>query len=302
MTTCTIDDVNVPAEEGHPQPASSPMTADALSPPGNPQQHLNWRFRYAMYLADDGHLTDDGDALSTPQADPWIQAAVDFCITSKSHDRTPTQTDLAIYRATQLWQSDCLARHLLEARLLAQQTPEEIHTRCALSELTITAYRQLHFDVVGRDRKGIWLLHPFSSGLAVDTEISHFGWRLKQLACFSTSEALEHTIRALQRLEGKTLIAGMPQGDDPDYAPQMAQRLTIARTLLPMSPSAEKLLNRMTRAAANDLQVGRTSQKTADLGRRVLRNVQVPERLRQELRSLRKTLPATRKADAVTNA
>ena len=70
----------------------------------------------------------------------------------------------------------------------------------------------LLFDVRGRDCKGIWSLHPLSSGKIADSEVGRFGFALKQTACFNTSEDFEAHLEVLCRLDGKTMSEATTQG------------------------------------------------------------------------------------------
>lgn len=289
-------DILAPEETGNPEADPAAPAAEPLPPECNPARHLNWRFRYALYLVDHG----GGPPIT--HEDPWIQAAIDFRLAhdARWENRELRPVDHAIFHASRLWQTDCLAKHLLEARLLAQQPPAEIAARCALPILTITAYAQLHFDVRGRDRRGIWMLHPLSTGVFANTRLWQFGWALKQMACFTTGEELEKRIKALCRLDGKTMAAGLPARTDPAFPAELTVRLALADLLLPATKSTEKLRSRLQEAAARDLQAGRSSQESVDLALQVLRRAKLPESLHKEIRSLRESSPATAEVAAPT--
>ena len=195
--------------------------------------------------------------------------------------------DVSIAAAWELWQEDSLAKHLLEARLLAQEDPEEIYARCHLSQLTICAYLMLLFDVRGRDRKGIWFLHPLSIGKPTGSPVWHFGFALKQFACFHISEDLNDHIDVLCRLDGKTMADGLPDRATAAFGQELAIRQTLAKPLLPNTRPMNELLQRLEEAAVSDLLAGRSSSESIDLAIEILRKAKIPVALRKEIRRVR---------------
>jgi len=269
---------------------------EAYPPDCDPNRYLDWRLRYAMHLVNSGIVVHE---------DPWIQAAIDFQVacSSRAEARQPTDTERSIYDALRLWQSDSLARYLLEARLIAQQSPEMIARRSAESPEVIEAYANLAFDVRGADRKGIWLAYPLSSGMVFDTDLWRFGFALKQAAFFDTSEQLESMIDVLLRVKGKTLFAGLPPRSAPQFARELTGRLDLAKFLLPDNSATARLLERHSEACLSDLIAGRVSQPTIDLALKVLRRARVPESLREEIQRVRaQRKPATIPAVPVDEA
>jgi hypothetical protein len=292
----TMEDIHPTAEGLEMTTGPSPARPTALPPNCNPDQFLNWRLKYAL------HLTDYADGSRITHDDPWVQAMIDFRLVAQFHHRPPTETELAIHAATQLFASDSLAKHVLEARLLAQETPEEISARCELSPLIITAYSKLHFDVCGRERKAIWLMRPLASAVVADTEVARLGRRLKNLACFSSGEELERHISTLQRIEGGTLAAGLSEGGNSAWTEEIAQRLAVANHLLPMSRTAQRSLQQFVAAAAGDVQAQRTSPASIDLAMNVLRRVRIPAGIQRELRTMREPLVDVRRTTDVVSA
>ncbi|NQU24229.1 MAG: hypothetical protein HQ567_23350 [Candidatus Nealsonbacteria bacterium] len=249
----------------------------------DPSRHLDWRFRYAS------HLVRNSSQRPITHEDPWIQAAVDFCVAHKSgwEDREPTIVDVSIATALELRQEDSLAKHLLEARLIAQEQPQEIYERCHLSQLTICAYLMLLFDVRGRDRKAIWFSHPRPTGKIESAEVWHFGFALKQFACFHTSEELNDHIDVLCSLDGKTMADGLPDRATAALGQELASRQALAKSLLPDNRPTKELLQRFDEAVVGDLLAGRSSSESIDLAIEILRKAKIPAELRKEIRRVR---------------
>ena len=261
----------------------SPITTGPLPRDCDPSRHLDWRFRYAV------HLVRNSSQRPITHEDPWVQEAINSCVACESgwEDREPTIVDQSIAAALELWQKDSLAKHLLEARLLAQENPQEIYERCHLSRLTIYAYLMLLFDVRGRERKGIWFLHPRPTGKVESAEVWQFGFALKQMACFNPSEGLEAHIDVLCRLDGKTMADGIPDRGTPAFARELSIRQKLAAPLLPDTRPTKKLMDRLEEAAARDLLSGRTSSESIDLAIEILRKAKMPASLRKEIRQVR---------------
>ena len=270
-------------ESGKPGQAPSPNTIGPIPPDCSPDRFLDWRMRYAH------HLAQHTAARPIEHEDSWVQMAANVFAHQLDGptEPKPTPLNLTIGEALKLHQSDTLERHVLDARLLAQEEPEEIARRSRLSPLTICAYSTLLFDVRGRDRKGIWTLAPFSNGVVVDSEVGQFGFALKQTACFKTSEDFEAHLEVLFRLDGKTLADGLPDQATPASARELAIRLTLAKSLLPNTRPTEKLLRRFDEVATRDIVAGRASSETTDLAVQILQKAKIPATLMKEIRRVR---------------
>ena len=218
-----------------------------------------------------------------------MQETARFCAACRDDwvSRRPTIIDEAICQALKLSQADTLQRHVLEARLLSQQTPLEISTRCAFPLLMVTAYSQLIFDVRSVAQKGIWLLR---SRCARKT-LSKTGWflalTLKQLGCFDGRDALEQHLDVLCRLNGPTMADGLPDRSSPRFPMEFQLRQALADPLLPRSQPVADLMHQFEQAAARDVQAGQTSEKSVDLGIEILRKAKIPAALRKEIARLR---------------
>jgi hypothetical protein len=245
----------------------------------DPNRHLDWRYRYAV------HLVQNSSQHPITHEDPWVQANIDYCLACDSNweDRNPTIVDVAIGTALELWKGDSLAKHLLEARLLAQEQPQAIYGQCHLSLGTICSYLMLMFDVRGRDRKGIWFLHPSSAGKIAGSKVWHFGFALKQYACRQTTEDIEDHIEVLCRLDGPTMADGLPARTEPAFGQELLIRQTLAEPLLSDTRPVKKLMDRFQEAAIRDLQHGRSSSESFDLGVEILQKAKIPAALRKEI-------------------
>ena len=270
MSTADIPAIR---ESDKPGQDPSPSPIGPLPPDCSPDRFLNWRLRYANHLAE--HTT----ARPIQHEDPWVQVAANTfaCQFDGPVEPEPTPVNFAIAEALQLYQSDTLERHVLEARLLVQEEPEEIAQRSRLSLLTITAYAHLVFDVRGVDRKGKWFMQQLRiAGPIQNADIATMGHALKQIACFNTSEDLEDHIDVLCRLDGKTMAEGLPDRVAPEYARELGARQALATPLLPTTGPVNRLLQQFEDAAQRDLLAGQTSSESVDLAIEILRKAKIP--------------------------
>jgi hypothetical protein len=277
VSVATIDK-DVDQSQDQRPPAEEPVPADC-----NPDQYLDWRLRLGK------HLTEQTDERPVKHDDPWVQEAVNFFITCRDHDdahETPL-AHLAIAEAVGLSQADTLERHVLEARLLAQQTPDEIYRRCQFSLTTITAYATLVFDVRGHERMRVWFRRRLASPPVGNLRLWQLTVILKNTGAFDGTDALEKLVDCLCRLEGPTLAEGLPDRADPAIVEELLVRQKLAGPLLPRTRTMQKLLEQFGRAVENDLLAGRSSGEGLATGIAILSKAKIPVALRKEIEKLR---------------
>ncbi len=286
----SIADIPPIPESDKPGQDPSPITIRSLPPDCSPDRFLDWRLHYANQLAQ--HTT----LRPIQHEDSWVQAAANAFARQLDGrgEPEPTPMYLAIAEVLQLYRSDALERHVLDARLLVQEEPEEIARRSRLPLSTITAYARLVFDVRGVDRKGKWFMRQLRfAGPGRNADIGTVEHTLKQIACFNPSETLEAHIDVLCRLDGKTVADGLPERATAALGRELAIRQTLAKPLLPDNRPTEKLLQRFDEAALRDVLGGRMSSESIDLVIEILRKAKIPAKLHKEIERLRQScIPA----------
>ena len=258
----------------------SPGTTESLPPSCNPKLFIDWRLRYASHLA--------RHTRSRPirHSDPWVETAANAF--ARQHDEQgplePIPANIAFSNALSIYRTDSLEHEILDARLVALQEPKEIAQRCRLSELDVTAYSQLAFDVRGADRKYVRPLIEVHIVHGHNPDVRRIGHILRGIALLDSSETLEATISALGRLDGKTMADGLPARTEPEFAHELAIRRTLAKPLLPNTRQINELMERFEEVAAADTNVGRTSGESVDLTIEILRKAKIPVALQKEIR------------------
>jgi hypothetical protein len=261
-----------------------PSAAKSIPADCNPDQYLDWRLRLGK------HLAEQTDERPIKHDDPWVQEAVNFFITCRDHDddHEPPLVHLAIAEAVGLSQADTLERHVLEARLLAQQTPDEIYRRCQFSLTTITAYAMLLFDVRGHERMRVWFRRRLATPPVGNLRLWQLTVILKNTGAFDGTDALEKLVDCLCRLEGPTLADGLPDRADPAIAEELLVRQKLAGPLLPRTRTMQKLMEQFGQAVENDLLAGRSSAEGFAAGIAILSKAKIPVALRKEIEKLRR--------------
>ncbi len=281
VATSTTIDTDVDQYQDQRPPAEEPIPAEC-----NPDRFLNWRLRYAH------HLATQTDERPLVHDDPWVQETANLFASSFDHGAAhiPTIVHLAIKEAFELSQTNSLQRHVLEARLLAQQTPGEIYQRCQFALLTITAYAKLHFDVRGHERMRVWFPQQFTSITTGNFKLWQIAVILKNTGAYSGPEALEGLIDVLCRLEGPTMADGLPDRSSPDFGEELLMRHSLADPLLPRNRVVQRLLERFTQAAVNDVRAGKPSGEAVAAGIEILQKAKIPVALRKQIAKLRESL------------
>ncbi len=203
-------------------------------------------------------------------------------------DCQPTARQGHIREATSLRPSDSLEASVLEARLLAQQTPEEIAAKCNLPQPVIEAYTALFFDVRGLDRVRLW----FKSALPFLGSRQSRGWQmgtfLKNLAVTNGSKALEEAIDLLCRLSGPTLAEGLPEPGTVDSVHELIMRTNLAFELLRNPNHLQQLQDGIDRYNLEFRSTGRVSKEATAMVVEILHKAKLSATLRKEIQRLRR--------------
>ena len=260
-----------------------PVTAQSLPPECDPEKYLDWRLRYGGYLA------QNTAKRPIQHADPWVSHVANL-LAMHLDDRNgcrPTEVALAIKEAHGIRSSDTLVRQVLEARLLAQQTPSEIAGKCNLSQLTIAAFAALFFDVRGQRRTQVW----FRTSILPQQPKPSLAWQLGSIVktCIIGHgfEGIEDRIGVLLGLGGTTLADELPDRWSPGFPKTLLIRQEFAGPLLPRGRKTAQLYERFQQAAAADIAAGRLSDEAVAAGIDILRRAKLPRALQKQLEQLR---------------
>jgi hypothetical protein len=275
MKTINIRTKKVPARgKSRQAPSTNKIPPDL-------DQFVDWRFRRAIQLVD--------EASGSPPCheDVWIEETAWLLYASKTGDNhcQPTPRQGSIREATALRRDDSLEASVLEARLLAQQIPEEIAARCQLPQPVIEAYNALFFDVRGRVH--VW----FQSAIPLLAARQHRGWHmgsfLKNLAVSGGSVALEEAIDLLCRLSGPTLAEGLPEPGTVDSVHELIMRANLAFELLRNPNHLQQLQDGIDRYNLEFRSTGRVSEEATSTVVEILHKAKLSATLRKEIQRLR---------------
>jgi hypothetical protein len=170
--------------------------------------------------------------------------------------RRPTDVDFAIKEAFEIYSSDTLVRQVLEGRLLAQQSPGEIASKCTLDQLPVEAYGAVCFDVRGHRRTQVWFRTNHLSLPPSNSLVWRLGAIIKGSILLQGHQGIEDRINVLLGLEGDNLADGLPERTSPEFAKTFLIRQEFAGPLLPRTRTASQLSDRFRQAAAADLSDG----------------------------------------------
>jgi len=201
--------------------------------------------------------------------------------------RKPTDVDFAIKVAFDVYTSDTLVRQVLEARLLAQQSPSEISDKCSHDQLTIEAYGAVFFDVRGHRRTQVWFRTNHLSLPPSNSQVWQLGSIIKNAILTQGHQGIEDRIGILLGLDGDTLADRMPDRTSPEFRKTFLIRQEFAGSLLPQSRTVSRLHDRFRQAAATDLTAGHSSDKAVSAGLEILRRAKITVALRKQLKQLR---------------
>jgi hypothetical protein len=276
-----VDTLTEKMEADEERPA---VPIESIPPDCNPEQYLDWRFRYAYHL-----VTESNDEPAKHE-DAWLGHAVDFLKLCQDGNgsREPTDVDFAINGAHDIQMSDTLVRQVLEGRLLAQQSPREIANKCNLDQLTIEAYGAVFFDVRGHRRTQVWFRTNHLARPPSKARVWQLGSIIKGSILLQGHQGIEDRIDVILGLDGSNLADGLPERTSPEFAKTFHIRQEFAGPLLPRSRTASRLYDQFRQAAAADLTAGHSSAEAVSAGLEVLRRAKITVALRKQLTQLRK--------------
>ncbi len=258
--------------------------ADKSMPPEcNPGEYLDWRIRYAH------HLAEHTEKRPIRHTDAWVEHVANFLATPQEANIgcRPADVQLAIRDALDVHSSDSLVREVLEARLLAQQSPGYIAGKCKPDELAIEAYEAVFFNVRGHRRLQVWCRENRPSLPPGYSLVRQLGSVVKRATFTQGPLGINDRIGVLLGLDGETLADGLPVPASPEFPRTFYIRQEFAGPLLPHNRTASRLYDRFRQVAAGGLSGGSTSYEAVSAGMEVLRMARISLALQQELHRLR---------------
>jgi hypothetical protein len=116
-----------------------------------PDQPLDWRWRVAHWLVDNGRRPRRQD-------DRWVRQAVRLLTWRQRHSHLPPtrlrDEDLVpLYQARQLWSAGSPPRWYLQGRLLTFEPAARTAGACGLPVEVVQVYREVYFDLPGREAR-----------------------------------------------------------------------------------------------------------------------------------------------------
>jgi hypothetical protein len=255
----------------------------SIPPECDPEKYLDWRFRYAH------HLAEHAEELPIQHGDAWVEHAANFLATPQVGNVgcSATDAELAIRDALAIYSSDSLVREVLEARLLAQQSPGYIAGKCRLDELAIVAYEAVFFSVRGHQRMQVWCRENYLSSPPGNSLVQQLGSVVKRAIFTQGPVGIEDRIGVLLELGADTLADGLSEPASPEFQRTFYIRQEFAGPLLPHNRTASRLYDRFRQVAAGRVSLGRTSYEAILAGMEVLRMARISLALQHELHRLR---------------
>ena len=211
----------------------------------------------------------------------------------------PTETQRVIREAVALY-GNKVQRAILEARLLANETCDDIARHSGIPASVVEAYEQLFFNVTNQIcLKQICgnLFRPerVLLGLLPDRDI---GTYLHTLARTEGAESVEGTAELLARLDGKTFAEGLPAETEVGRRWERLTRLGLIRGLGLFKQKQMKQIESLIGTSPSMMIAMQTaSDKTLPLWDELLSQVQVPKDIREYANGLKKAT-TTKKAAA----
>ena len=218
-------------------------------PPGcDPNQLLDWRFRVA------GQLAEEADGQPPSHENVWIEEAARYLYAALHGDRdfTPSSRQRHFVKALDLCKRGALVRAILQARLLAGQTIEEIANKCTIDRLTIAAYATLLFDVSEPQRAASWFQSWRELLPRTDTKVWMVAMTVLKIAFSGDPKTLEDTVDVLCGLVGPTMGDGLPGRDAPEFLQVFGIRGAIAEIVLRPSNANARLIEQFYEARRSE--------------------------------------------------
>lgn len=258
-----------------------------------PQRCPAWRWNTAIYV-------NDPNCGNPPNSDdPWVQAVAEF-MERRSQDCAEgtgelTATDLVIAQVCALPIGNKVAVAILEARLLADETIDEIVQRSGIPAQVVEAYEQLFFNVTNeicKDNICFNLVRPdrLLLNLIQKSDLGHY---LQMVARTSGVEGVELVADVLGQLNGKTFADGLPAEDTKESLQERARRMTVIQGLGLFKPQQLKKFKSLLEAIANAARTGQEVPKaTLVQWDQLLSQVRVPQGIREYAKTVKPSTAA----------
>ena len=247
-----------------------------------------WRWNAATFLSDP---SSGNPPISD---DPWLREATEFlrqCRSGWSEDTAePTETQRVIREAVALY-GNKVQRAILEARLLAGETYDDIARHSGIPATVVEAYEQLFFNVTNQTCLSQIcgnLFQPMRllQGLLPDRDI---GSHLHMQARIEGAESVEASAELLARLDGKTFAEGLPEEAEVGRRWERMSRLGLIRGLGLFKLKQVKQIKSLVRTSPN-MMIAMQTASEADLllWDGLLSQVRVPKEIRDYATGLKK--------------
>jgi hypothetical protein len=253
------------------------------------------------------YLSDPNCGNPPNSDDPWVQEAAEFlaqCKTGWSEGSIePTQTQRVIAEALALQADNKVRLAILQARLLAGESYEEIAGHSGLPAAVVQAYEQLSFNVTNQvcfNQICGSLVHPgrLLLGLLPNRDI---GSHLQMQARTGGAESVEAIAELLARLDGKTFADGLPAEAEVGKRWERLSRLSLIRGLGLFKRKQFKQIESLVGTSPNMMIAMQTASETdLPLWDRLLSQISVPKDIREYAVGLKKA--TTKKAAAQKKA
>ena len=196
-----------------------------------------------------------------------------------------------------------IQRAILEARLLAGETYDEIARHSGIPAAVVQAYEQLFFNVTNQicfNQICGSLVHPgrLLLGLLPNRDI---GSHLQMQARTEGAESVEATAELLARLDGKTFADGLPAEAEVGRRWDRLSRLGLIRGLGLFKPKQQKLIQTLVGTSPSMMIAMQTAtDETLPLWDELLSQIPVPKDIRDYAIGLKKAAPQKKAATEKT--
>ena len=280
---------------------SNPLQLNRPTPNDcHPQHCPAWRWNAATFLSD--------PSIGNPplSEDPWLGDATEFirqCRSGWSEGTgEPTGVQRVIAEAVALY-GNKVQRAILEARLLANESYDDIARHSGIPAAVVEAYEQLFFNITNQ----ICLSQIIGSlfrperlllGLLPDRDI---GTYLHVLARTEGADSVEVTADLLARLDDKTFADGLPAEPEVGRRWERLSRLGLIRGLGLFKPKQQKQIQSLVGTLPSMMIAVQTAtDKTLPLWDELLSQVRVPTEIREYAKGLKKAAPQKKAATEKT--
>jgi hypothetical protein len=197
--------------------------------PYEPDRFINWRWLHAEDLA------TAFPGFPCENEDRWVEYAARYFQTNQASPkrRRRFKSYVLVERALAIHTGDELRRDILEARLLADETYDDISERMDLSKKAIEGYEKLFFDFRRKRESKLWISeHAIRLDMRCGTPPS-LGIVLRKYGFHGGRYMLEYLLEFVERFTGDNLAADLPDLKTPEGLHELSVRCFLATELLP---------------------------------------------------------------------